>query len=191
MNRSSRRTDITLALSRLYTASKLLLRIAGSIVVARYRSASRTIVSIVARIHILHLVAVLMIGHISMNVCLIVGQVDRCRMSVMLWIIAPVIRRMPRGIAYSTQIGVDGRRLIVNRRNVVVRSVNITCTYHLYIRRSIVHLHNQRSHILIYILSQNSLDHKYVRTIGVGFHHAKIIYPSIAIQVKRRKHIAR
>lgn len=109
-------------------------------------------------------------------------------LSVIIRIIAPIIRRMPYRIIRSPEITVNNRYGHIDWRNNIVWSVNIRVTYKLHNHCIVLCLlkHNGR-YILIDIGSKYSLqDHQ----TGISFRlfkHPYIIHIPISVQIKIRQ----
>lgn len=143
---------------------------------------------------VVHLMAILVVRHVSVHIRMIVAVMTRSAVVVIRREMRIVIRRRPAGVVIIiTTIAVEQRRTANEYRlNDVVVAVDIRVADHLYIRVSVhaVHaFHNEGCHVLIDVLCQHSLNHVQVVVAVAGFHHAEVIHIAVTIQVEVRNHV--
>ncbi len=130
-----------------------------TIVVSLTWTRNSVVVRIVATVRICDFMTITMITHKSMNIRLIMREIDRCRTMVTRWEMIPIPRRFPRLIMRRTQVSKDDRSRDIDRLNIIIRSINIWCTYDLYSCSRIRHdIGNKGSHILVHVCRQDSLN---------------------------------
>ena len=134
--------------------------------------------------------AILVVVHICVHVCLIVTQILRCRLRVVRGQITPVIRRLPCHIARTTEHRVQGRVSYKHRLNNIVRAIYVRVTYNLKIRSG-THLHRYGGYVLEHVVCQHRLYNKHVVVRVHHLHHTQIVYVSVVVEVKVRNHVAR
>lgn len=159
------------------------------IVVAHHAGACTAVVGIMHAVVKLAVVAVFVIADIRVHICLIMTQIHRSRLVVVVRIVVPVIRRTPGVVTRSPPVREHRRSAHKNRTNVVVGSIHIRRTDNLHVRRSVTHLHGQRSHILEDVLRQHSLNNDDVVVAVDSLHNTQIINISVAVEVQRGKHV--
>lgn len=106
-----------------------------SIVITAIGARHRRIIRIEDHRRIVALMAVMMVLHICIHVCLVVIQINRFRTRVVVRISAISIRRTPCGISRTAEHIPKRRTLYEYRTNDVVIAVQITISYDLYIQR--------------------------------------------------------
>ena len=106
-----------------------------SIVITAIGARHRRIIRIEDHRRIVALMAVMMVLHICIHVCLVVIQINRFRTRVVVRISAISIRRTPYGISRTAEHIPKRRTLYEYRTNDVVIAVQITISYDLYIQR--------------------------------------------------------
>ncbi len=165
----------------------------GLIVATSNRFVAGLITGIVAMLIIAYFIAVVMVAHIGVHICLIVAEIYRTDMAVIVWIVVPIVYRTIALVAIVMGMPIVKHRRTTDeyRRYVIVGTIDILRTDYLYVRVGIVGLElcHYSSHILEHILRQTCLDNKQVGIALIGLNHAKIIHPAITIKVKRVNHI--
>lgn len=105
------------------------------------------------------------------------------------WPIVPIEWGMPCYPRWTPKPIVNHRAIDIYGLNDIICTIDILIAYHLhcYRLRLRIFLHKDRSHILINILRQYSLNHYQMTFLICCFYHPQIIHITIAIQVKVRK----
>ena len=74
---------------------------------------------------ILHLMAVTVVLHECVHVCMVMVHVDRSRMFVICWIMVPVPRRFPRTVVVPADMVENDWPCVIYRADHIVWPVNI------------------------------------------------------------------
>lgn len=164
-----------------------------SIVIALHRSGDPLVLRKMAGGSIPELVAIAVITHISVHICVIVAHIDRFRMPVMGREMTPVPGRPPGCITRSHQIGIYCRYGDIHGLDDIFRAIDIGRTYNLYTSIGIdcSHLRDKGGDVLIHIIGKHCLNDK---DVGISFHrfyNPQIIHITVAVQVQVRQHIGR
>ena len=106
-----------------------------------------------------------------------------------MWIISPIVWRMPTYPCCSPKPIVDHRSMNIYRLDNVVRTIDIFITYYLYRNRLgfLIFLYKDRCHILVYILRQHSLNNYQMAIVISSLDHAQIIHLAITVEIQVRE----
>ena len=117
---------------------------------------------------------------IYINMCVVWSPVVPVR-----WVVSPVVRRVPSVVARSPEEGENWRNVNVNRFNNVVRTVNVRVADYLYRMSALVFtFYYNGCHVLEHIITYHGLQYYQMRISFGRFDYAKVIYLSVAVEVK-------
>lgn len=118
------------------------LRIRGLIVGARNGVTQSLIVSEVRLMRVGGLMAIVVVGHIGGNVCLIVSKRLRLRFGIVRWKVVPIVRRLPSYIVVSAKRRIDSRCPDEYRLHDIGSTIYIRLTYNLAVGSAVSHLND-------------------------------------------------
>lgn len=138
-------------------------------------------------------VAITVVTHISVHVCVIMADIYRSGAPVMGREITPMPRGVPGHISRAYQVGIYRGHGNIHRLDDIFGPINIWGTYNLDTcvgvnRRD---LRNESGDILIHVVGKNCLDDKDVRIALHRLHNPQVIYITVTVEIKIRQHIGR
>lgn len=139
--------------------------------------------------HIIAVTAIMMVGHVSAHISLIVVQINGFRLGVVIRPITIVIRRRPNSIRRACEHIPHRRTLDKYRPYYIIRTIQPTVAYYLHIQRIRTMLSHQSCYILKYGRRQTGLNKHRVIRPSVCLYHAQIINPPVAIEVEVVNHV--
>ena len=144
---------------------------------------------IVIAVYVMNRVAVVMVLHVRVHICLIVAEMVRSVVVIVVRIIVPVVRRTPVRIVGTTKTVIQRRANIVHRLDDIARTIDVRRTDDLYVLRSKAHLHHDGGNILIDVGSQNRLDEQHMVAAFDGLKHAQIVDVTVVVEVEVGDHV--
>ena len=166
------------------------LRISCPVIVVYVHLAYVDVGRIVAGGRVVHDVTVMVSGHICMDICVVMPDVDGGRMPVAGRVVSPVPGRTPGSVSVCPEVGENEGCCIIDGLDIVARTVYVRITYNLYVCACRTgYFGHESGNILINVHSQYGLDYENVVVSIYRFKYAEIIDVSVSVKVEVREHI--
>lgn len=162
------------------------------VIVTHHRLSHVGIVGIVVRRSIVELVAVVVVQHICIDICMIVIHVDGSRTPVVRRIVSPIPGRSPAMIAGPDHMRKYDGPCVINGLDDVVCTIDVRSTDNLnIIIRAGGNFGNDGRYVLIDVECKYGLYHEDVCEAVFLLENAEIINITVAVEVEVRDHIGR
>ena len=161
-----------------------------AVVVSPVRAGHLLILRAVAGLGVPELVAVAVVAHICVHICLIMAQVQRGGMPVAGREMAPIPGRPPWRVDCKPQMDENGRCGYHDGFDYETGAVKEFRADDLYVAVACDgNFRHYGCHVLIDIRCKDGLDHEHVGTVFDSFQDSQVIYITVVVQVQVGEHV--